>query len=149
MMNNKLLPNGTMEEHNEYCERIADEIDKICSGDMYKTPEGDEIDAARVDPSVLEEYLERMEAEEITIYDYFDEYFDIKFTVSPCRGGGFDYEGARIMITYGGPNVYVDTTEGKVLLYWWTERGEAFLTCNAIDQIDEYARDCFDCYTMC
>lgn len=42
-----------------------------------------------------------------------------------------NYLGSRLMIAGGGPNIWIDTYERKIKLYWWTDYGE-------IDYIDNW-----------
>lgn len=121
-----------LKEHNEHCKRIADELEKIVDGDFYTTSDGDEIDATRIDSSVLDEYLERMEAEPITMWEYFNDVLDIDYLID----SNFDYKGVRLLVAFGGPNIYISTISGKVELYWWTDSGEAYLEREVIEEID-------------
>jgi len=49
------------------------------------------------------------------------------------------------LVAFGGPNIYVDTFTGKVELYWWTERAEWNLEREAIEEIDFFGRELYDC----
>ena len=122
-----------MNEHDQHCKAIADELLKVVNGELYTTEDGDEIDTARIDPSVLDEYLERMEAEPVTMWEYFSDCLDVDYLID----SNFDYKGVRVLVTCGGPNIYVSTITGKVELYWWTDRGEFYLEREVIDSIDE------------
>jgi hypothetical protein len=49
------------------------------------------------------------------------------------------------MIACGGPNIYIDTAEKAVLLYWWTDRARYYLSSDVVDQVDDWAREYWDC----
>jgi hypothetical protein len=50
-----------------------------------------------------------------TAYDYIDDALDIEYTVG--RGGSF--KGARLLVCFGGPDVWVNTQTDTVEGYWW------------------------------
>lgn len=37
-----------------------------------------------------------------------------------------DFHGARILVTFGGPNIWIDTFRQCVEGYWWQDRAESF-----------------------
>jgi hypothetical protein len=45
------------------------------------------------------------------------------------------------MVSCGGPNIYIDTAEKAVLLYWWTDRARYYLSSDAVDAVDDWARE--------
>lgn len=47
-------------------------------------------------------------------YDFIGEALDIEYTISNKR----EYLGARICVTFGGPNIYVDTRHNTVTGHW-------------------------------
>lgn len=126
---------NTNTKNKETLFRIADELELYASGNYTKidgelaliTPDGPDADA-----------------EAVTIYDYIDDNaIDWDYIVS--RNGS--YKGVRIMITCGGPNIYVNTFSRKIELYWWSEEETCPLESNVIDAIDEYFEDYFNnCY---
>jgi hypothetical protein len=52
-----------------------------------------------------------------TAADYLGQVLDIEYTFD-YRGG---FLGARIAITLGGPNAFIDTREGTLSVYWGSD----------------------------
>ena len=46
--------------------------------------------------------------------------------------------GVRIMVAFGGPNIWIDTMEGAVCGYWGTDVYKAYLTTACNDAITNY-----------
>ena len=143
-------------ENYNHCKAIAEELEGIVNGDFVKDPRYDaepvkveedergryaEIDGTiyREDPEDGEEDLADLEV--YTVWDYFNDVFNIDWILDSNK----EYEAVRLMIACGGPNIYVDTFAGKVLLYWWTDYAEYPLTREVIEAIDDCARDWFFC----
>lgn len=55
------------------------------------------------------------------------------------------YRGCSIMVTCGGPNIYIDTINSEVRGYWWTDFERVPITRGACDLIDEIMSE----ITMC
>ena len=76
------------------------------------------------------------------LYDYINEALDFEFRVDLQR----NYRSARIAITLGGPNVFIDTKSGCVELYWGTSQADWPLSQDAADVIDNILREFYGCY---
>lgn len=67
-------------------------------------------------PFGKEEYVDEHSGEhnELTAYDYLDDALDIEYRVD------FDgkYRSAKILVGFGGPNVWVDTAQQTLSVYW-------------------------------
>ena len=48
-------------------------------------------------------------------FDYLSDILDIQYIVSGKR----EYLGARILVTFGGPNIWINTQAQIVEGYWW------------------------------
>lgn len=136
-------------DNTAHCIEIANELDAIASGDMIRCPicgelvskpyeEGEDIEldcGCKID---IDDYDDN---ETISLYDYFEDHvYDIKYTIDSDLG----YVGAQILIACGGPNVYIDTNTGRVVLHWWDETASAALSTAAVDAIDAYFEDGYD-----
>jgi hypothetical protein len=115
----------TRDELKRMCENIATDLK-----DLY-------------DADYTEEEIEELEenGEPTSLWNYFDDCLDIEYTIS-SRG---EYRGCRIMVTWGGPNIWVDTTRGEVFGAWWTDTATAWIpseVCNEIDLIFEEYYNC-------
>lgn len=78
-----------MLENREYCKRIAEELEEYAAGKMV---DGD--------------------GNELGLYDYLGDVLDYEFTIDSQK----EYKVAKIWVTLGGPNVWIDTAERAVKL---------------------------------
>lgn len=136
----------TMNEKNyNYCKSIADEIDAYINGELCRCPEcGEEIEYNPDGEFWMScpHCNEEIHPESRSLYDCLADALDIEYTV---RKGDNDITGCRVLVTYGGPNVYIDTNVGKVQLYWWNEYAEYPLSCEAIEEINDVANEFYNC----
>jgi len=61
------------------------------------------------------------DGEPVSAFDYLQDALDIEYIVN--KDGG--YLGARVLVAFGGPNIWVDTRRGVVDGVWWGERASA------------------------
>lgn len=134
-------------ENREHCKLIANRLEAIAEGRLYKCPEcGEYVEdnnlfcecGCQVD---LIGNDENEPWEQVSFYDYFENALDIDYITNSQK----EYKACRIMIAYGGPNIYVNTWERKVELYWWTEYASFYLSAEACDAIDEMMEEYFTC----
>ena len=134
-------------KHNEHCKAIADTLEAIADGRLYKCPEcGEYVEdnnlfwtcGCQVDLIGSEE---SDPWEQVSFYDYFENALDIDYIVNSSK----EYKACRIMVAWGGPNKYINTSDRKVELYWWTESGSFYLSGDTCDAIDEWAEENFAC----
>lgn len=93
----------------------------------YIMPDGEEILEDDVEPASL--------------FDYFNDMLDIDYVVDSNK----QYKGARVMVTCGGPNIYIDSYRGEVQLYWGNECATAEIPANTCDEINEIFREFYYC----
>ena len=134
-------------KHDEHCKSIADTLEAIADGRMYKCPEcGEYVEdnnlfcecGCQVD-LVGSEESEGWEP--VSFYDYFENMLDIDYITNSEK----EYNACRIMVACGGPNIYINTWERKVELYWWNESGSMWLTSGTCNAIDAWAEEYFNC----
>lgn len=123
-----------MEENREYCKRVADELEAYAAGRMWRDAEtGEEkemdFDAANDDD------------EQLSVSDYLADVLDYEITID----SRLEYKSAKIWVTLGGPNVWIDTAERAVKLAWGTDRAEYALDWDTCDEIDEYMQELYTC----
>ena len=75
------------------------------------------------------------------IGDYFEDFYDVDYIV----GSDKKYKACRVLVAYGGPNIYIDTWEQEVQLSWWGEHAEVAIPTSLCEQIDEFFEMLFDC----
>ena len=76
-----------------------------------------------------------------TIGDYFDDFYDVDYIV----GSDKKYKACRVLVAFGGPNIYIDTWEKEVQLFWWSDTTIADIPdelCAAIDEFFEMVYEC-------
>ena len=95
--------------------------------EVYTLPDGEEVFEGDI--------------ESATLFDYFNDFLDIDYVVDSNK----EYKGARVMVTCGGPNIYIDSYRGEEQLYWWNERATAEIPANTCDEINEVFREFYYC----
>ena len=73
-------------------------------------------------------------------FDYIKDLLDINYTLDSQR----QYKGARILVAFGGPNIYIDTAKNTVEGYWWGESYTDSFTEDAMD-IDGAVSCLYEC----
>ncbi len=151
-----MLANMTQEqtdrENWQHCKSIAEAIEKVTDGSMYRCPECGEIiewDNDEYNDDTEEYHCPHCgcvspedQLEPYGIYDYFNDVYDIEYRV----GSGREYRSVRLMIACGGPNIYIDTASKEVELYWWTDRASFPLSFEAVNAIDDEFEQLYACY---
>lgn len=62
--------------------------------------------------------------------DYLDDALDIEYIIASDRETVL---GARILVAYGGPNIWIDTRKQIVELFWWGDYACAEYHTDAMD----------------
>ena len=140
-----------MNENRMHCKAIADKLEAITDGRIYRCPECGELiewhdcqydnESANYTCQECDATFEENELESVGFYDYFESALDIDYITNSKK----EYKACRIMVAFGGPNIYVNTWERKVELYWWTETASFPLSNEACSAIDEWAEEYFNC----
>lgn len=133
----------TDRENWEHCRRIAEELEAYADGRVYRCPE---CGACITDENLFcdcgaQVDLISGEWEQLSLYDYFSDCLDIEYR---C-GSDKEYRSVSIMVACGGPNIYIDTAEKAVLLYWWTDRARHYLSSDAVDAVNDWAEEYWNC----
>lgn len=134
-------------ENQEHVKAIADTLEAIADERLYKCPEcGEYVEdnnlfcscGCQVDLIGSEE---TDPWENVSFYDYFENALDIDYIVNSSK----EYKACRIMVAFGGPNIYINTWDRKVELFWWTESASFYLSSNVCNAIDEIMEEYFNC----
>ena len=75
----------------------------------------------------------------MSAYDYLEDVLDIEYIVNSKK----EYLGARILVAFGGPNIWVNTRTGTVEGHWWGESATATFHDNI--GLDDALSDLFNC----
>lgn len=73
--------------------------------------------------------------------DYLSDVLDIQYLVTSDR----EYRHARILIGFGGPNVWIDTRTGQLEVTWWSETVRRDLPSEFIDGLDDALSELYSC----
>ena len=140
-------------ENFEHCKSIAERLEMYTNGNGYKCPHCDEVhdfpeyertehenehgDILYICPACEEEIEEA-----VSIWDYFqNDIYDIEYRI----GSDKEYRSVRFMVACGGPNIYIDTKEKSVLLYWWNEYADYPISYEACNETDTYFEELYHC----
>lgn len=73
--------------------------------------------------------------------DYIQDVLDIEYIVDArCN-----YKSARLLVAFGGPNIWVDLDAGKVKGYWWGDYAETEIDGEFFDEIDQFMHELYNC----
>ena len=147
------LANMTQEETNlenrNHCKRIAEELEEYVNGEFYRCPECGE--RCNVEESENENgdtvykcscgCVTEYEPEQLGLYDWAEDILDIEYR---C-GSDKELRSVQIMVTCGGPNIYVDTATKSVELYWWGDRASYPISYDAAAELDAWAEEYWRC----
>ena len=79
------------------------------------------------------------DGEELSAFDYLQSALDIEYIVNSKR----EYLGARVLVAFGGPNIWVNTRTGTVEGHWWGDSATASFT-DAIG-LDDALSELYNC----
>jgi len=77
--------------------------------------------------------------EPYTAMDYVLEALDIEYYI----GSDGEHRGARLLVAFGGPNIWVDTKTNRVEGHWWWERYSCTFDDNM--DLDDACRELWEC----
>lgn len=75
------------------------------------------------------------------LYEWIDDVLDVKYMVD----GDLNYVGVRLMVTFGGPTIYVDTFCRQIQGYWWGDEATREIYSEVADELDEVWEEFFNC----
>jgi hypothetical protein len=103
--------------------RIAAEIDYGRRFDEWREPECED-DHGRL----------------MTGFEWLEDVLDIEWVLN----SSFEYRSARVLVAFGGPNIWVDFGAKRVELYWWGDEARAYFYHDAMG-IDEALEELYEC----
>ncbi len=78
--------------------------------------------------------------EPMTAFDYLQDVLDIEYIVASDRK---TYLGARVLVAFGGPNIWINTRTKTVEGHWWQDSHTEAYTDNI--GLDEALEELFNC----
>lgn len=79
------------------------------------------------------------DGEDFSAFDYLQDTLDIHWVLNNDR----TYRGARVLVAFGGPNIWVDTERGIVEGFWWGDYAKAHFEDGI--GLDAALEDLFNC----
>lgn len=76
---------------------------------------------------------------EYSAFDYLKDALDIEYIVNSKK----EYLGARVLVAFGGPNIWINTRTKTVEGYWWSDSATASFKDNL--GLDEALEELFSC----
>ena len=131
----------------ERCKREAEELEAYINGNVYTCPEcGERLEIPdtvgdKFRCPCCHETNDTSDFEQLGLSDYMEYSLDVDFTINYRK----EYKSCSICVAWGGPNVYIDTAERAVILYWGTTHARYSLLSDTIDAIDEYMEEYYNC----
>jgi len=86
-----------------------------------------------------EEYNAK-ESDIISGFDYLQDVLDIEYITDSKK----EYLGARVLVSFGGPNIWINTRTKQVEGYWWQDSSVKSYHEDAMG-IDESLEELFNC----
>ena len=71
--------------------------------------------------------------EEATAFDYLEEVLDFRYIVNGERR----FIGAQLLLTFGGPNTWLDTITGEITVYWGSDVARVYAPQAFTDELNE------------
>lgn len=133
-------------ENRNHCKAIAEEVERFANGHYYKCPECGECieideEGEKITCPECGSASDFDDFETVSLYDYFDDILDIDYIIDSRK----EYKACRIMVACGGPNIYINTWDKQVELYWWTESANYPMSYDVCDEIDAWAEELYNC----
>ena len=88
----------------------------------------------------LDNGLTNEEGEPVHGFDYLEDVLDIQYIVTSEKR----YIGARVLVAFGGPNIWINTQTKTIEGYWWDESAFASYYNDEIG-LDEALEELWNC----
>tara|TARA_R110000803_G_scaffold3086_3_gene10572 strand:+ start:298 stop:633 length:336 start_codon:yes stop_codon:yes gene_type:complete len=73
-------------------------------------------------------------------FDYLEDALDIQYIIDSKK----NYLGARVLVAFGGPNIWINTKEKTIEGYWWEQTEFAYYTQDNLD-LDFCLEEIYNC----
>lgn len=76
-----------------------------------------------------------------TFWDYISEdVLDLNYIINADKS----YKAVSLLITFGGPNIYIDTWEKEIKLFWGGEKETLWLPSEITEEIDSVMEEIYN-----
>ena len=127
-----------MNDNERMVKDIAKKLDDIANGCLYICPccretfdinelsqsEEDNYYCPECDDTILDSF---------TMYDYLEDTLSIEYRVFNKED---DINSVKLCRAYGGPNIFIDTEDNTVKLYWYSDYAECEFSQEASNEIN-------------
>ena len=79
-------------------------------------------------------------SDQISGFEYLEDCLDIQYIISSDK----EFIGARVLVAFGGPNIWIDTLRSSIDGYWWGDSYSCNYNFDAM-QIEEALRELWEC----
>lgn len=127
-----------------HVESIAQRLTDISNGLIWYCPDcGKEVKIANECVDCHECADCDADLEQFTFYNQFEDVYDIEYRVESKHADTI--KSVSLMVAFGGPNIYVDTADCKVKLYWWGDYAECEFSRAIGDEITDMFNELWNC----
>lgn len=127
-----------------HVESIAQRLTDIYNGLIWYCPEcGKEVKITNECADCHECADCNADLEQFTFYNQFEDVYDIEYRVESKHADTI--KSVSLMVAFGGPNIYVDTADNKVKLYWWGDYAECEFSRAIGDEITDIFNELWNC----
>lgn len=106
----------------DYARTIAEGITELTQRDNWQDFDGEQWSDA---------------GEPLTLGTWLDDALDIEVTT----GANGDYRGARVLVTFGGPNAWINTRQQQAEVYWGSDSATQIIPVEFCDLLDTYLEE--------
>lgn len=117
----------------EHCKYISETLDAYADSRVIRGSDGEVV--------ILDEYQDEPDnSETLTMFDWLEGALDWEYFI----GADGDYRGAKVLVAFGGPNIYVNTRTKSVDLYWWNKTASWGISEFAAEELDNCLKELFE-----
>ena len=135
-------------EYRNHCKTIAEELERVTSGELHVCAEcGEWITYQEAEDEegytvfiTSCSHVMDSEPEMVSVFSWLDCVLDVEYRI----GYDGEYRSSRIMVAYGGPNIYIDTATSTIELYWWGDRATYYVGSDACHTLDTYMEELYN-----
>lgn len=81
------------------------------------------------------------EGEPMNFFEYLEDVLDTQYIVNSDKS----YRSCKLLVAFGGPNIWVNTDSGLVEGAWWGDAASTALSNAVIEYIDSNMEELFNC----
>ena len=108
-----------MEDNKKMLEAIREELEAIYNGEQIND-----------------------DGEQVTFWDYIsNDVLDFNYIINADKS----YKACSLLITFGGPNIYINTWDQEIQLFWAGDHETLWLPSEICNEIDAVMEEYYNC----